>query len=169
MLCFACSKGEVEQSNETQERQAVAVLTTDSVSTLISDSGITRYRIEAPQWLVYDKTEPPYQEFPKGVYLEQFDAMLAVQASLKADYAYYDEQAQLWELRGNVRSMNADSEFFETPQLFWNQKTERIYSDSTISITREASIIKGIGFQSNQELTKYTILNPTGVFPIKDE
>ena len=65
--------------------------------------------------------------------------------------------------------MNADSEFFETPQLFWNQKTERIFSDSNITITRESSIIKGVGFDSNQEMTKYTILNPTGVFPIKDE
>ena len=169
MLCFACSKGEVEQSNETQERQAVAVLTTDSVSTLISDSGITRYRIEAPQWLVYDKTEPPYQEFPKGVYLEQFDAMLAVQASLKADYAYYDETTQIWLLRGNVHALNRKGEEFDTPELNWNQKTHRVYSDSLIHIKREKSIITGVGFDSNEEMNQYTILHPTGMFPIDEK
>lgn len=169
MLCFACSKGEVEQSNETQERQAVAVLTTDSVSTLISDSGITRYRIEAPQWLVYDKTEPPYQEFPKGVYLEQFDAMLAVQASLKADYAYYDETTQIWLLRGNVHALNRKWEEFDTPELNWNQKTHRVYSDSLIHIKREKSIITGVGFDSNEEMNQYTILHPTGMFPIDEK
>lgn len=169
MICFACSKGEVEQSNETQERQAVAVLTTDSVSTLISDSGITRYRIEAPQWLVYDKTEPPYQEFPKGVYLEQFDAMLAVQASLKADYAYYDETTQIWLLRGNVHALNRKGEEFDTPELNWNQKTHRVYSDSLIHIKREKSIITGVGFDSNEEMNQYTILHPTGMFPIDEK
>lgn len=169
MLCFACHKGEVEQSNEAQSRQSIAVLITDSVSTLISDSGITRYRIEAPQWLVYDKTDPPYQVFPQGVYLEQFDASLAVQASLKADYAYYNETTQIWLLRGNVHALNRKGEEFDTPELSWNQKTHRVYSDSLIHIKREKSIITGVGFDSNEEMNQYTILHPTGIFPIDEE
>ena len=60
-------------------REQLPVLTTENMVTLISDSGITRYRIESPLWLVYDKTETPYQEFPKGIYLEQFDEDLNVQ------------------------------------------------------------------------------------------
>lgn len=169
LLCFACHKSEVEQSDETQQRQEMAVLLTDSVSTLISDSGITRYRIEAPQWLIYDKTDPPYQEFPKGVYLEQFDAQLTVQASLQSDYAYYDETTQIWLLRGNVHALNRKGEEFDTPELNWNQKTHRVYSDSLIHIKREKSIITGFGFDSNEEMSQYTILHPTGVFPIDEE
>lgn len=169
MLCFACNKGEVEQSDEAGGREAIAVLQTDSVSTLISDSGITRYRIEAPQWLVYDRTEPPYQEFPQGVYLEQFDEQLTVQASLKADYAYYNETTQIWLLRGNVHALNRKGEEFDTPELNWNQKTHRIYSDSLIHIKREKSIITGVGFDSNEEMSQYTILHPTGMFPIDEE
>ena len=142
---------------------------TDSVSTLISDSGITRYRIEAPQWLIYDKTDPPYQEFPEGIYLEQFDIHLSVQASLKADYAYYDEKAQQWTLRGNVHALNRKGEQFDTPLLMWDQTNHRVYSDTTIHITREKSIIEGVGFDSNEEMTKYTILHPTGVFPLDEE
>ena len=63
---------------------------------------------------------------------------------------------------------NLDGETFETPLLYWDQKAESVYSDSSIVITRENSIIKGIGFRSNQSLTKYTILQPTGVFPLKE-
>ena len=40
--------------------------------------------------------------------------------------------------------------------------------NSGVVITREASIIMGVGFRSNQEMTKYTILRPSGVFPIKE-
>lgn len=169
MFLYACSNRSVEQSRHSEQREKTAVLITDSVSTLISDSGITRYRIEAPQWLVYDKTDPPYQEFPKGIYLEQFDEDLTVKAQLKANYAYYDEKAQQWTLRGDVHALNRKGETFDTPEMKWNQESHRVYSDTSIHIVREKSIIEGIGFDSNEEMTKYTILNPTGVFPINEE
>ena len=169
ILVVACRKEEIRQEAETLPREQIPVLATDSVTTLISDSGVTRYRIEAPQWLMFDKTEPPYQEFPQGIYLEQFDLDLSVAASLKADYAYYDETAQRWTLIGNVHAMNRQGEKFETPKMMWDQQTHRVYSDTSIHITRETSIIEGVGFDSNEQMTQYTILNPTGVFPIKDE
>ena len=169
ILFVACGKESLPQQEETLPREQTPAMLTDSVSTLISDSGITRYRIEAPRWLVYDKTNPPYQEFPNGIYLEQFDPDLTVQASLKADYAHYDENAQLWTLRGNVHSLNRKGEQFDSPEMKWDQKTHRVYSDTTIHITREKSIIEGVGFESNEEMSKYTILHPTGMFPIKDE
>ena len=169
MIFIACHREAVRQEEETLPREQVPAMITDSVTTLISDSGVTRFRIESPQWLVFDKTEPPYQEFPKGIYLEQFDEELNVQASLKADYAHYHEAAQIWTLRGNVHALNRKGEQFDTPELKWDQKEHRVYSDSSIHITREKSIIEGIGFESNEEMSKYTILNPTGVFPIKEE
>lgn len=169
MFFFACGHEDVKQSEETLPREQVAALLTDTVSSLISDSGVTRYRIEAPEWLIYDRTDPPYQEFPGGVYLEQFDPELKVQASLKADYAYYDENEQRWTLRGNVHALNRKGEEFDSPEMKWEQKTHRVYSDTTIHIKREKSIITGIGFESNEEMSKYTILNPTGVFPINEE
>ncbi|MBO4518747.1 MAG: LPS export ABC transporter periplasmic protein LptC [Paludibacteraceae bacterium] len=169
MFFFACGHEDVKQNEETLPREQVAALLTDTVSSLISDSGVTRYRIEAPEWLIYDRTDPPYQEFPGGVYLEQFDPELKVQASLKADYAYYDENEQRWTLRGNVHALNRKGEEFDSPEMKWEQKTHRVYSDTTIHIKREKSIITGIGFESNEEMSKYTILNPTGVFPINEE
>ena len=169
MFFFSCGKSSLQPSVESQPREKVAALITDSVVSLVSDSGITRYRLEAPQWLMYDRTEPPYQEFPQGIYLEQFDEQLSVQAQLKADYAYYNETEQRWTLRGNVHALNRKGEQFDTSELIWDQQTHRVYSDSAIHITREKSIIQGVGFDSNEEMTQYTILNPTGVFPIKEE
>lgn len=169
ILFVACHKEEIRQETETLPREQIPVLVTDSVTTLISDSGVTRYRIEAPHWLMYDRTEPPYQEFPDGIYLEQFDEDLSVQASLKADYAHYNEAIQEWTLRGNVHALNRKGEQFDTPELKWDQRSHRVYSDTSIHITREKSIIEGVGFESNEEMSKYTILNPTGVFPIKEE
>ena len=165
-----CSRGEMKIDRVAlSERASVPVLDASEVSTLISDSGITRYRINAPQWRIYDKANPSYWDFPKGIYLEKFDEELNVNASLRSDYAKYWEEEQIWHLTGNVYAVNEKNEIFETPELYWNQKQETVYSDSAIKITREQSIIEGIGFISNQEMTKYTILKPTGVFPIKDD
>ena len=165
-----CSRGEMKFDRVVlNERASVPVLEANEVSTLISDSGITRYRINAPQWRIYDKANPSYWDFPKGIYLEKFDEELHVNASLRSDYAKYLEEEQIWHLTGNVYAVNEKNEIFETPELYWNQKAETVYSDSAIKITREQSIIEGIGFTSNQEMTKYTILKPTGVFPIKEE
>ncbi len=169
IVLFACSPAEEVMHDQVPPRDSLPVLVGDTVTTLISDSGITRYRIETVQWLVFDKKDPTYQEFPKGIYLEQFDEALTVQASLKADYAYYNEPDQHWTLRGNVHAMNRKGEHFDTQELKWDQRLHRVYSDSAIHITREKSIIEGVGFESNEEMSKYTIMHPTGVFPIDDE
>ena len=170
ILAVSCHRGEVKIEREAlqADRSQVPILDANEVSTLISDSGITRYRINAERWQIFDKADPPYWNFEQGIYIEKFDEDLNVNASLRSDYAQYDETAQIWRLEGNVYAVNQEGEVFETPLLFWNQKTERVYSDSAIRITRELSIIEGIGFESNQEMTKYTIKNPTGVFPIKE-
>ena len=105
---------------------------------------------------------------PDGIYLEKFNTDLEADAIVEANYAHYNEPEQRWTLRGNVKALNLQGEQFETPLLYWDQKEESVYSDSSIVIIREASIIQGIGFRSNQEMTQYTILRPTGVFPIKE-
>ncbi len=170
ILCFAGCKGnDKEQIDAIIDRSLIPMLDTDSVTTLISDSGITRYRISAHKWDIYDKAVPSYWEFSDGIYLEKFNEDFQIEASLQSDYARYDDVAQIWELDGNVKAMNLKGEQFNTQQLFWNQQTGRVHSDSAITVTRENSVIVGVGFESNQDMTQYTILHPQGVFPIKDD
>ena len=168
LLFSACGGSKQEQIAAVDDRKDIPSLDATTVSTVVSDSGITRYRMSAEKWLVYDKAEEPYWDFPEGILLENFNTELAVDASVVSDYAIFYEKKQIWELKGNVNAMNLEGEHFETEHLFWNQKTERIYSDSLITITRASSVIVGVGFDSNQSLTKYEIKNPHGVFPLKD-
>lgn len=168
LFVAACSKGEHLKTNAVTDRATMPIMDVGGVSTLISDSGVIRYRINAERWQVYDKANPSYWEFIEGVYLEKFNESLVIDASIEADYAKYLDQQGLWELRGHVHAKNEQGEEFDTPQLFWDQNTERVYSDSTISIHRATSTIVGVGFQSNQTMTEYTILQPTGFFPIDE-
>lgn len=169
-LFIACNrKQEADTIDAVEDRTSIPRLDATQVTTVISDSGITRYRISTKEWLIYDKAEEPYWDFPSGIILENFDTDLNVDASIESDYAKFLENPQIWELTGNVVAINLQGEMFETEQLFWDQKAERIYSDSMITITRATSIIWGIGFESNQSMTNYTIRKPQGIFPVKEE
>lgn len=182
LFLTSCHRREVKlRMDAIGNRAEQPVLDAQQVTTLISDSGVTRFRITASKWQVYDKATPPHWEFVDGILLEQFDHNLRTAATLRSDYAYYNEEAELWHLTGNVFATNVNGEQFDTEELFWNQKTERVYSDSAITITQPASktgqdgggvatatVIKGVGFESNQEMTHYTIRRPTGVFPIEN-
>ena len=57
---------------------------------------------------------------------------------------------------------------FETSLLFFDQKEEKVYSDKYIRIEEEDKIITGIGFESNQDMTRYKIFNSQGVFPVNE-
>ena len=169
LLLVACSNDKPDKIGAVVDRTKLPKLHATEITTIISDSGITRYRITAPRWDVYDKSSQPYQEFPDGIYFEKFDANMKVDANIQSNYARFNENEQVWELRGKVKAMNIQGELFETQQLFWNQRQARFYSDSLIKITQATHIITGIGFESNETMTHYTIKKPQGVFPLNED
>lgn len=168
VLFPACSGKKKQLADAIIDGDSLPTMRTVGVSSLISDSGVIRYKIVAEEWLVFDKTNPPRWAFEKGIFLEKFDEQMVVDAKIKADTAYYYDKQKLWDLRGNVMIRNLKGEKFDTEQLFWNQSTEKVYSDRFIRIEQEDKIITGYGFNSNQQFTDYTILNTAGIFPVEE-
>ena len=151
------------------ERDSLPVMDTRGVTTLVSDSGVTRYRINTEEWLVFDRKNPSYWAFEKGVYLEKFDSLFQVEASIKSDTAYYYDKQKLWKLIGNVHIQNLKGEKFDTDLLYWDQNKQKVYSDQFIRIEQPDRIITGRGFESNQQMTVYTINQPEGIFYVDEE
>ncbi len=162
LCCVACQKTKKPTAPPIKNRDSLAVLETKDVTTLISDSGITKYRIRTKSWDVYDRTKVPRWVFEKGLLLEQFDRNYKVNATIKADTAYYYTLRKLWDLRGNVQIKNVKGDKFFTPQLFWDQSTAKVYSNKKIRIEQPDKTIEGSSFISNQEMTQYQIYNTTG-------
>lgn len=158
-----------EESVIIENRDSMAVMSTYGVSTIISDSGRISYRIDAEEWLVFDRRQPPYWAFEKGVYLEKYDYEMNVEATIKCDTAYYYSEQKLWKLIGNVDIRNPKNERFYTDLMYWNQEEEKIYSDAYIKIEQEEQTTEGIGFSSNQSMTQWEIKNTKGIYTIKEE
>lgn len=142
-----------------------ATMTTVNVTTLISDSGVTRYRIDTPLWLMFDEAKEPRWTFPEGVKLEKYDDLFRRDASVECDSATFFKDKQLWRLDGYVAIENMAGEKFLTPQLYWDQRHQKIYSDSFIHIERADRIIEGYGFESNERMTNYHVKQVSGIFP----
>ena len=169
LLFSSCSGKKKELGDAITERDPMAVMDTRGYTTTASDYSVTRYRINTEEWLVFDRKNPPYWAFEKGVYLEKFDSIFQVEASIKADTAYFFNKEELWKLMGNVHIQNLKGEQFDTELLYWDQRTQRIYSDEFIRIEQPDRIITGHGFESNQQMTVYTIRKPEGIFYVDEE
>ena len=167
LLWSACSGPKNEVVKGFEDVAEVPTLRTLDVMTLISDSGVTRYRINAPEWLMYENAQEPYWYFPRGLHVEKFDSVFATEALIQGDTAIYFKNKQLWRLDRNVRIENTKEEVFLTSQIFWDQRKREIYSDSFIHIETPDEVIEGYGFTSNEQMTRYKIRRTSGIFPIK--
>lgn len=168
LFSVACSREKKEVVVVAFDPEKTYTMKATDVATLISDSGVTRYRINAKQWLVFGKAADPHWYFPEGIYVEKFDTLFRTDASIKADTAYYYDKKGLWELIGNVEIESLQGERFETSHLFWNQKEGKVYSEQFIRIEQADKVITGTGFESNQEMTQYKIFHSQGIFPISE-
>lgn len=143
----------------------VPTMATTDVSTFISDSGYTKYHITADVWQMFEDAEEPFWRFPVGLYLEQYDRDLNPAAHVVCDSAIYFSRKRLWRLDGNVVMVNTERDSFLTEQLFWDQNSRKVYSDSFIHIVRTERIIEGYGFESDQNMLYYTVNRPTAILP----
>jgi LPS export ABC transporter protein LptC len=165
--CRKKGGNEIVQAFDTE--QEMPTLHTEGVTTLISDSGVIKYRITTQQWDMYENGANPRWYFPQGIFVEKFDSIYQTEASIKSDTAYFFKNKKLWRLVGNVDILNQAGDRFQTQELYWDQRAQTIYSDSAIDILKEDVILRGVGFESNERMTKYTIRTPSGIFPIKEK
>ena len=169
ILFSACSSRNTRMGEAITERDSLPVLDTYGVVTLVSDSGIIRYRLNTEEWQVFDRKEPSYWAFEHGVYVEKFDTLHQVEASIESDTAYYYDKQKLWKLVSNVHIQNQKGEKFDTELLYWDQNKKKVYSDLPVRVEQTDRIIYAEGFESNEQMTKYTFFKVNNTIFYVDE
>jgi len=158
------------------DAQAIPMIHTVDASTLISDSGITRCRVEAKVWDIYSNNGDKYQHFPEGIYVERFDSLFQVEGSIKADTAYFFERKELWQAIGNVVVKNAEGTVFETSELFWDERVppgvvNAFYTHRLVKITYpNGTVSYGInGFKADRSLNNPRLFDYSADLIIEEE
>ncbi|QIK61030.1 LPS export ABC transporter periplasmic protein LptC [Dysgonomonas sp. HDW5A] len=160
-LLISCGSDKKEYVNAPLDNETMPSMRDDSVTMLISDSGLIKYKLITKDWEFFENAKDPHWYFPEGIYVEQFDTSFQKQTSLIADTAWNFTLRKLWRLKGNVFIENIQGETFSTDELFWDEKEQKFYSDKYIEIKRpEKLMLKGIGFESNLNMTQYRIFRP---------
>lgn len=169
MGLFSCHEEENETTVDINNREDQPILKSIGVSTLISDSGVIRYKIISEDWFIYDRKDPPYYSFEKGLFLEKFDENYHVDAFINCDTAYYYNIKRLWELRGRVCVKNLKGETFKTSLLYWDMNQHEIYSPAYMVIDGIEQDLDGYNFKSNESMTDYIIHSSSGAFPMGED
>lgn len=168
VLLASCQEEVEHTAPAIRDRDSVAMMTSYGVNTLISDSGVIKYRIVAERWEVNQNKRPSRWTFDKGLFLEQFDEKFHIQAYIQCDTAYYYDQKRLWELRSRVRVLTKDGLRFSSQQLFWDQLKHELYSYVFSRMVTPERTLQGSFFRSDERMTHYLVTNSKGSFLSSD-
>ena len=169
LCCLIACGGEVEHTAEAiTDADSLPFMHSVGINTLISDSGVMRYRLVAEEWDIYmsDGKQPTWK-FNKGLLMLRLDNKFHVDLYVQADTAYLHEQ-RLWELRGRVRVRNIEGTVFNTEMLYWDLREHEMWNHCPMEIITPERTLHGTEFRSNEDMTRYNVRNSVGDFPTSD-
>ena len=164
----SCSRAEEHIAPAVNPEDSTSMMRSFGVNTLVSDSGVIKYRIVTEQWDVNTVKQPSRWEFMKGVFFEQFDEQFHVQAYIQADTAWYYDQIKLWKLRGRVSIRNIEGLIYRSEELFWDMQRHELYSNVFSRMITPERSIQGNHFRSDERMEHYYISNSKGSFMADD-
>jgi LPS export ABC transporter protein LptC len=164
----SCKSNDPEEIKALTEQLDIPSLTVNDLKTTVLDAGKIKYRLITPLLVRYENTDEPYDDFPEGLHFLSFNTKGEISSQIKCNNARHYAKTDLWELNNNVEAINEKGEILNTEQLFWDMKKKLIYSEKHVKITTKSDIINGIGFESKDDLSNYTIKNITGIVEVEE-
>ena len=168
ILFAACSEQREHTAPAVNDRDSASMMTSYGINTLISDSGVIKYRIVTERWDVNTVRQPSRWTFERGIFMEQFDEQFHIEGYITADTAWYYDQLKLWELRGRVYIRNVNGLRFNSEELFWDGIRHEFYSHKFSRVVTPERTLEGTYFRSDEHMTHYEVTNSVGSFVASD-
>lgn len=166
LFLFSC-ENDVRKVNETNERKP-NVEEAFKIESYLSEGGLQRAKLIAPYMKRYT-LDTSYLEFPRSLHVNFFDSAGKVESQVDARYGKYLETQSKVYLRDSVVAFNVKGDTLRTPDLWWDQNTRKFYTDKVVRFKSSTKIIYGgKGFEADQDLSHYTIFQPTGIIIVPD-
>ncbi len=158
-LLFSCS-GKKKPAEIDLEK--LITQQSDTLTMIYTKNGQKDYRFSTPLMERYELAREPYMEFRYGINIITFDSLGNEASNLIADYAIYYEHRELWEARGNVEGTGEDGRKLYTQQLFWDEKTDKVYSNVDCKVVDGLDVFVGEGFESDSEFKDWVFRESEG-------
>jgi len=165
LLLSACGR---QAEEEQAKNEQLMTEYCEEMDLKVSENGHRSFHFQAPLLEGYTEAQEPYREFRKGIKITTYqkDSANIVDAVLTADYGINYDKRRLWEARGNVVIVknDPDSTRIYTQQIFWDQRSGKVYSnvDSRIVRKKGADDFMVSGFETDEGFTFLNSREPDG-------
>jgi LPS export ABC transporter protein LptC len=130
------------------------------------DSGVVTSKLITPVLNDFsNRKNHPYNEFPEGLKIINFENDGKDSVTVIGDYALSYSKTSISEIKGNVVVINhTDQMKLETTQLFWDQKNKYFFTEKPFILRKltDSTFTKGVGFESRENLTKWVAKKTVG-------
>ncbi|MHB9147517.1 MAG: LPS export ABC transporter periplasmic protein LptC [Candidatus Amoebophilus sp.] len=149
-------------ANNQDKKQELPLIESTNMEVLYSEEGIVVAKMCAESRLQYENGNSIY---PAGMYVECYDKQKKLIATLRANTAYQYVDKEMWELKGDVEVKGyheGDEQQLNTEELYWNLKTNKIYTDKFVRLETGNELLTGYGIDAMQDLSYYSMSSPEG-------
>ncbi|MFB0948232.1 MAG: LPS export ABC transporter protein LptC [Spirosomataceae bacterium] len=161
-IAFVACKKEEEAKVPFEYTGPIAETTNLNVN--FSDSGRTVVKLKTAKQLRFQSEDEVY---PKAVYINFIDDTGVEYSSLRGDSGRFIRKENLYKIMGNVFFYNRkEQQSLATELLYWTPRDKRIYTDKKVQINTPSRQVQGVGMESDQDFSRYTIRRPTGIFEV---
>ena len=162
ILFCTCENNDLEKIKAFSSPEDLPTVEAENFESTYTDSGEVRNLLKAPKLLQFENEGKTYVEFPDGIELIEYDTNKKIISSITADYARQYIKENKWEAKNNVVAVNAQGDTLKTELLIWEGDKNKIYTDQFVKIIRPDMVMTGIGFESDQSMQDWKILEPKG-------
>jgi LPS export ABC transporter protein LptC len=178
LLFSSCNQSEKEKAAAPAGKRLAVPEEAKDVVSYLSDAGNVggqlvakvKGRLTAPYMLRYQTADTPYTEFPRTLHVDFYqdsvkpNASPVIESQLDARYGKYLSNQDKVFLRDSVVVKNIlKGDTVRCKELWWDQHTERFYTDKPVDIYEPDKILHGTGMEADQNFRWYKITRLTGI------
>jgi LPS export ABC transporter protein LptC len=167
--CFFFSACENDQKTiDDLTRPKAMIEEAKNIETYLSQGSMLKAKLWAP-YMIRSSSDTTFVEFPKTLHVNFFDSTGKVDSHLDALYGKYYESLNKVYLRDSVLIYNFQGDSMRSPDLWWDQNTQRIYTDKKVWVRKQGTILTGVnGMDSRQDLSDIHLKEVTGPINLPD-
>jgi LPS export ABC transporter protein LptC len=167
LFLVSCENDENEVRALNEKR--IMVEEARNVVSLFSQEGRMKAKLSAPLMLRY-QVDTSYIEFPKKLHIDFYDSTGKKESELDALYAKYMESSNKVLLRDSVIVASVKGDTLRTSELWWDQNARKFYTDKLVRLkTVDKFIYGGKGLEAEEDLSLWTIFEPTGTVAMPED
>ncbi len=170
VIVFCACSNNLETINAIISSDTIPVLSSKNFFVERSDSGKIYLTAKAKIINYIVTAKDSFTLFPEGIEVKTYSNYPQVESQISSNYAKHYDSKKLWEVRNNVVARNYKGDTLYTELLYWDEKKEIIYSHQFSKIiTADGVLIGKNGFEADESLTKWKLINSEGTVNVKDE